>query len=130
MRSIIAAAGAALVISGCGQPQQQQSEQSQPIAVRSAEQERLHELNDLNRAIALKRAIYDAGYTCQRITESGFAATYENLDMWVARCADRRDWAIFTGPDGTAQVRYCRDVEEMGLPACTIRERPQPAKAG
>lgn len=130
MRSIIAAASAALIISGCGEPQQQQANQTRQIAVRSAEQERLHELNDLNRAIALKRAIYDAGYTCQRITESGFAATFENLDMWVARCADRRDWAIFTGPDGTAQVRYCQDVERMGLPACKIRERPKPAQAG
>ena len=128
MRSIVAAASALLMVSGCGETEPRQ--QTQQISVRSAEQERLHGLNDLNRAISLKRAIQDSGYTCQRITESGFAGTYKNLDMWVARCADRRDWAIFTGPDGSAQVRYCEDVERMGLPACTIKERPKPAAAG
>lgn len=128
MRSIVAAASALLMVSGCGETAPRQ--QTQQISVRSAEQERLHGLNDLNRAISLKRAIQDSGYTCQRITESGFAGTYKNLDMWVARCADRRDWAIFTGPDGSAQVRYCQDVERMGLPACTIKERPKPPAAG
>lgn len=125
MRSNLAALAALLMVSGCGGPEPQQ--QPQQITVRSAEQERLHGMNELNRAISLKRAIRDSGFTCQRITESGFAGTYKNLDMWVARCADRRDWAVFTGPDGTAQVRYCQDVERMGLPACTIKQRPATA---
>ena len=30
--------------------------------------------------------------------------------MWTARCADGRDWAIFVGPDGSAQVRDCKDL--------------------
>lgn len=130
MRAALVAAAAALTITACGNGEDRQSSQTKNIAVRSAEQERLHGLNDLNRAIALKRAIQDSGYTCQRITESGFAGKYENLDMWVARCADRRDWAIFTGPDGSAQVRYCQDVERMGLPPCTIKDQAQPAEAG
>ena len=128
MRVIVAAASALLTLSGCGESGERQP--TQQISVRSAEQERLHGLNDLNRAITLKRAILDAGYTCKRITESGFAGNYKNLDMWVARCDDRRDWAVFTGPDGSAQVRYCADVERMGLPACTIKESAKPATAG
>ena len=118
---------AALALAACDnrQPQQQQP----TIKVRSNEQEQLHALNALNLAIALKRAIYDAGYTCKRISDAGFVGTYKNLDMWMAHCeyekGSPRDWAIFAGPDGSAQVRDCRDVPGTGLPLCAIRERPK-----
>ena len=95
------------------------------IKVRSPEQDRLHTLSALNLAIALKRAIYSAGYTCRRVTEAGFVAEYQNLDMWTAHCDDDRDWAIFAGPDGSAQVRDCKDIPGTGLPACNISKRPQ-----
>ena len=36
-----------------------------------------------------------------------------------------RDWAIFAGPDGSAQVRDCKDVVATGLPACVIKKRPK-----
>ena len=100
------------------------------IKVRSAEQDRLHTLDALNLAIALKRAIYAAGYTCRRVTDAGFVAAYQNLDMWTARCDDQRDWAIFAGPDGSAQVRDCKDIPGTGLPACAIRKRPEGSLEG
>lgn len=125
MRAAMITAAAALALSSCGEQGERQQQQTQSITVRSAEQEQLHTLNDLNRAIALKRAIYDSGYSCKRVTESGFVGQYKNLDMWMARCADGRDWAVFTGPDGSAQVRDCKDVGAMGLPECRIE-----AKAG
>ena len=78
--------------------------------------------------IALKRAIYDAGYMCKRVADGGFVGTYENLDMWMAHCTDgknTRDWAVFAGPDGSAQVRDCRDIPGSGLPACVIKKRPK-----
>lgn len=126
--AILAAGAAALALAACDDSQPDRA-QPASIAVRSAQQEQLHRLNDLNRAIALKRAIYDSGYVCQRITESGFVGAYQNLDMWMARCADGRDWAIFTGPDGSAQVRDCADVEGFGLPRCAIREEGGAADA-
>lgn len=115
------AIAAALIISGCdnGQPDQP----TQPIRVRGEAQEELHSLNELNRAIGLKRAIRDAGYRCQRVTRSGFVGEYENLDMWMASCDEQRDWAVFVGPDGSAQVRDCNDVERFGLPKCEIRDK-------
>ena len=121
MRLIIIASAAALGLAGCDQSNQP-AQPVQSISVRSAQQEELHRLNDLNRAIALKRAIYDSGHTCRRVTSSGFVATYKNLDMWMASCADGRNWAIFSGPDGSAQVRDCADVERFGLPQCVIRQ--------
>lgn len=121
MRSPLAIALAALALAGCdgGEPRQQAPVQN--ISVRSAEQMQLHELNALNRAIALKRAIYDSGYRCKRITRTGFVGTYKNLETWMASCDDKRDWAIFVGPDGSAQVRDCKDVAEVGLPKCEIK---------
>ena len=129
MRAALSVAAiAAIAVSGCGDSGQEQT-QARSISVRSAEQEQLHKLNDLNRAIALKRAVRDAGYRCITVTRSGFVSTYENLDMWTASC-DGRDWAVFTGPDGSAQVRECKDVAAFGLPECRIQDRPQPADAG
>lgn len=132
MRSVLAFTMAAMLVAGCDSGQRQQAQPVQSIKVRSSEQDQLFKLNDLNRAIALKRAIYDSGYRCQRVTKSAFVAAYKNLDMWMASCADGRDWAIFTGPDGSAQVRDCKDVKGLGLPQCVIKadESEPPAKAG
>ena len=116
-----------LAAAACGQ-QQQASETKRPeIKVRSAEQNQLHDLDAMNLAIALKRAIYDAGFTCKRVTEAGYVGEYKNLDMWMARCSEGRDWAVFAGPDGSAQVRDCRDVPGSGLPVCEIKKKPKGA---
>ena len=111
---------AMVAIAGCGQSQP--AKPKQPITVRSEAQDALHQLDDMNRAIALKRALYDSGYRCQRVEGSGFVTTYKNLDMWTAHCADGRDWAIFAGPDGSVQVRDCKDVAQFGMPACVIKK--------
>ena len=104
---------------------------TQKITVRSAGQDRMHQLNELNRAIALKRAIYDSGNECRRVTKSGFVGEYKNMSYWTAACEDQfkrsRDWALFIGPDESVQVRLCADVAKVGLPACTIKDG---AKAG
>ena len=127
MKLLITAA-CALALVACGEEPQQTSN-TQAIKVRSQEQNQLHQLDAMNLAIGLKRAIYDAGYTCKRVTDAGFVGEWKNLDMWVARCAyddkSTRDWAIFAGPDGSAQVRDCKDVDASGLPRCDIKKRPK-----
>jgi hypothetical protein len=63
------------------------------------------------------------------VTDAGFVGAWKNLDMWMAHCVyDKgtpRDWAIFAGPDGSAQVRDCRDIPGSGLPDCVIKKRPK-----
>lgn len=113
-----------LALGGCGQQSAGNQTADRQIRVQSAEQKQLHQLNALNLAIALKRAIYDAGYSCRRVSDAGFVGTYKNLDEWVARCPGR-DWAVFAGPDGSAQVRDCKDLPGTGLPACVIGKRPE-----
>lgn len=115
-----------IALAACNNNQQQAPTR---IRVTSQEQEQLHKLDAFNLAIGLKRAIYDAGYSCKRITDAGFVTTWKNLDEWTAHCiydnGASRDWAIFAGPDGSAQVRDCKDVVATGLPACVIKQRPK-----
>ena len=123
---ILTAIIASLALTACNNSEPQRN--TRPIKVRGPEQDQLHKLGALDLAIALKRAIYDAGYTCKRVTDGGFAGEWKNLDMWVAHCVydtdQPRDWAVFTGPDGSAQVRDCRDIPGSGLPECKIQKRP------
>ena len=125
-RNLAIALLAGLCLAACNEPQPARQTK---IKVRSAEQDRLKQLDAINLAIGLKRAIYDAGYTCKRVTNAGFVAEWKNLDMWTAHCVydngTQRDWAIFAGPDGSAQVRDCKDVPGSGLPACVIKVKPK-----
>ena len=123
-----------LLLAACNQAPQQNH---RPTKITSAEQQQLHQLDAFNLAIGLKRAIYDAGYTCKRITDAGFVGEWKNNDMWMAHCVyDKgtpRDWAIFAGPDGSAQVRDCADINagnpqlppDQMIPECAIKQRPK-----
>ena len=95
------------------------------ITVRSEGQKQLSAANDLDRAIALKRAIMASGSACGRVTTTGFVGPYKNMDYWTASCVDSfdrtRDWAVFIGADDSVQVRLCKDTEAVGLPACVAR---------
>ena len=97
----------------------------QTISVRSESQKQLSAAGDLDRAIALKRAIVASGSSCARIATTGFVGPYKNMDYWTATCVDSfdrsRDWAIFIGADDSVQVRLCKDTQAVGLPACTAK---------
>ena len=129
MRTGIAVTLGALALAACGEQARTSTNQTQ-IKVRSAEQDQLHKLDALNLAIGLKRAITDAGIACRQVTDAGFVAAYENLDMWMARCSEGRDWAVFAGPDGSAQVRDCKDLPGTGVPECRITRRPEGSFTG
>jgi hypothetical protein len=116
---LIAALGLPLMLIACGESQPAKPRQA--IVVRSEAQDQLHKLDDMNRDIALKRAIHASGFRCKRVTKSGYVQEHGNLSMWTANCDERIDWAIFAGPDGSAQVRPCADLAQLGLPACEIR---------
>ena len=82
--------------------------------------DKLKTLNELNRGLALRRAIQDSGAICKKVERSGYQEDYKNLSMWTARCADGREWALFIAPNGDVQVRNCADAGELKLPACRI----------
>ena len=120
-----AVALSALILAGCGSQGSEQAAKKQPeIAVRSEEQNALHQLTDLNRDIALKRAILASGLRCKRVVRSGYVTEYNKLSMWSADCDDNRSWGIFVGADGSAQVRPCADNARFKLPECRIAADP------
>ncbi len=114
----------AVIMTACGSEPASEPASKREIMVRSDSQKQLFELNDLNRAIALKRAVRDFGPSCLRVTKSGFVSRYKNMDYWAATCEDERgrtrDWALFIGANDSVQVRLCDDVAKVGLPPCTI----------
>ena len=88
------------------------------IKAKSAYVEKLRALSPQNRDLALRRAIQDSGQSCKRITGSEETGAYKNMATWTARCEGGRDWAIFIAPNGDAQVRSCKHVQQLGLPGC------------
>ena len=124
MRATLATLIAGSTLAGCDS---EPTKPNQPIVVRSEAQDRLHKLNDMDRAIALKRAIYDSGFACKRIVKSGYVQEVQNLSMWTAVCDDGNEWAIYAGPDGSAQVRRCQDLAQFNMPACVIKPVQKPA---
>ena len=118
----------AILLGGCDNSQPSQPTKS--ISVRSEQQNALHNLSEDNLKIALRRAIYDSGQKCNTVTEAGYVQEYGNLSMWTASCASDRSFAVFVGPDGSVQVRDCKETEQLKLPACTIREAEKKPAAG
>ena len=88
----------------------------------SAYVDKLKGLSEMNRGLALRRAIQDTGGTCKRVDWSGFQENYKNLSMWTVRCSDGTDWTVFIAPNGDVQVRDCKDAATLGLPACRFEE--------
>jgi hypothetical protein len=88
------------------------------IKAESAYVEQLRSLSPQNRDLALRRAIQDSGQSCKRITSSKETGAHKNMATWTAHCEGGRDWAIFIAPNGDAQVRSCKHVEQLGLPGC------------
>lgn len=67
---------------------------------------------------ALRRAITNSDEKCGRLSKSAYRGPYGNLGLWVAHCQPGGDYAIFTGPDGSVQVRECGDMKSLKLPEC------------
>lgn len=68
----------------------------------------------------MRRAVLDSGQYCKRVDWTAKQQPYKNLVMWVARCTPGGDKAVYIGPDGTVQVRPCKDAAVLKLPACRV----------
>lgn len=86
-------------------------------------QEKLAGLSELNRSLALRRAVQDTGEPCKRIEASAYQGMYKSLHMWTARCSEGRDWGLFIAPNGDVQVRSCAHLKQLGLPECKLEEK-------
>lgn len=116
MRRMCAGAALLAALTGCdGGSEPANVTKVQP---RSAYVEKLKALSEMNRGLALRRAIQDTGGACKKVDRSGFQENYKNLSMWTARCSGGKDWAVFIAPNGDVQVRDCAEAATLKLPAC------------
>lgn len=138
MLAALTAAAAALAVAGCGggggganqaapaAKQEATAEASADAAAGSGTRiaNRPHEamlrLNDSNRRIALVRAIRATGNRCPRRVEPNpvHQGGYEGMALWTARCDNNEQYAVFIAPNEDVQVRNCRDMAQLRLPAC------------
>jgi hypothetical protein len=102
---------------------------SEPVKIKAANpfDDQIKGLSEINRGLALKRAIQDAGERCKKVEAANRQESYKTMSMWTARCSDSGDWALFIAPNGDVQVRKCDEAAELKLPACKIEDSPEPA---
>jgi hypothetical protein len=110
-----------MLLAACGPSESPSPPVQNDIMVRSEAQQHLFDLNDLDRAIALKRAIADQGLRCALVVSTGYVTRYKDMDMWTASCGDKRQWALFISATDSVQVRLCDNNEKLGLPACKVQ---------
>jgi hypothetical protein len=112
---------AASLVAACNQGEAPPPPVQNDIVIRSDMQKQLLELGELDRAIALKRAIMGQGLRCAQIASTGYVGRYKDMDVWTATCGDDRQWSLFVSANDSVQVRLCDDNEKIGLPACKVQ---------
>ena len=102
MRSILTCTAFALfgLLSGCGGPGQPAKQSA--ATQQNESQAQLQALPEAARNAVFIRAIRDAGFDCQHVTESRALAGTEGA--WAAQCDDGTPYVIAIAPNGQAQV--------------------------
>jgi hypothetical protein len=77
-------------------------------------------LSEIQQRAVMRRAILDGGQYCRQVLSTRRQGPYKNLVMWTAHCAKGGDYAVYVGPDGSAQVRPCTDLAKLKLPVCQL----------
>lgn len=117
----------ALALAGCdggsGEPTKVQSIK---VGADNPYHDRMLALSEMNRGLALRRAVQDSGKRCKRVDAAAFQGDYKSLKLWTLRCSDTGDWAVFLSSNGDVQVRSCKDMTQLSLPPCVVGtlERP------
>ncbi|TAK17608.1 MAG: hypothetical protein EPO38_00525 [Rhizorhabdus sp.] len=78
----------------------------------------LKKLSPIQQRATMRRAVLDSGQYCKRIGPVAYQAPYKNLEMWTVQCDRGAAYAVFIGLDASVQVRPCRDLVTLKLPAC------------
>ena len=110
--------GAAIALCACDRS----VDQGQAVPPNAYDQQ-LQSLSAPARNLGFRNAIKDSRAKCARVDRSFRQQAYKGSAMWVARCTDTGDFAIFVSAGGFAQIVACDNLGE-GAPAC------QPLKDG
>lgn len=115
--ALVAGCGDQTTGGGEGSPS---SDQQPSITVKSPDNpwhKKLLARNEVDRKLALRRAVQDDGGSCRSIRSSAYQREYKGMAMWVAYCTNG-DWAVYVAPSGVIQARACKDAAQLGLPQC------------
>ena len=103
--------------------------QAKKVTAASPFVEQLRGLSEMNRGLALRRAVQDSKQRCKRVLSAGEREPYKNMSLWNLKCTDG-EYALFIAPSGDVQVRTCADVKTLGLPECRFEEAAEEKKKG
>ena len=84
----------------------------------------LKKLPEYRQRAVLRRAVLDDQQYCRRIGPVAYQGPFKNLEMWTVSCDRGADYAAFIGLDGSVQIRPCRDLAKLKLPACRLPKTP------
>src|SRR3546814_17756977 len=111
MRGAMAGSAAfMLVLAGCDGAGETGARKTIEVTGEAPYVEQLKALGEMNRGIALRRAIQDSGERCKRVDSTGYQQDSRNLSMWPARRSANGQRALFVAPNGHWQVRRCVDA--------------------
>ena len=120
MRKFLIGCGTLLLAACGGGDDAENAANTTKVTAASPYVDQLKTLDEVNRGLALRRAIKDSGKECKRVERSAYQQDYKNMSMWVARCSDSGAWSLFIAPNGDVQVRACENAAQLGLPECRI----------
>ena len=129
MRHFAAILTLGLALAACGESGEPEKPVGMAIGTENPGSDELKKLSPTMRKLGLYRAIRDSKMRCKRVDAGAYQQDYQNMAMWVARCSDSGDVAIFIAPNGDVQVRRCGQLAQLGLPQCKpLPEEAQPAE--
>ena len=105
------------LLAACGEDQQQERTTTVMRAANPIS-DQLKGMTEVYRYLGLRRAITDSGQRCKKVDRGAYQEEYKTMAYWTAHCTDTGDWAVFIAPNADVQVRQCRHLQQLGLPAC------------
>lgn len=127
MRRGVAIGVALLLLGGCGRGDYGGNDQAPRIRIANKFHDDLAKLPPNLQRLAMMRAVRDARYRCQRVSNAGYQEEYRNMRMWVVECdVENKRFAIYLAANGDVQVRDCADAGQLSLPRCQGLPPPMP----
>lgn len=111
MIRLLVPAGALLMLSACGSPQQDAAVATNTITVPTGEYAaKIRALPERQRQGVFLRAIRDTGRDCQEVTAAPEVGSIDNAPTWAVTCDKRARWLVAIDANGIATVTDPSDL--------------------
>ena len=113
------------LLAACGEDGREQERTTTVMRAANPISDQLKGMTEVYRHLGLRRAITDSGQRCKKVDRGAYQEEYKTMAYWTAHCTDSGDWAVFIAPNADVQVRQCRHLQQLGLPACRTAAAPK-----